>query len=129
MRNELTLIELADRYLRGELNTTERAELEERMLTNAELRELVEDHRTLLGGMQRLALRPAVDKAYRSYRFGKWAPGIGGAVVAAMLISGSALLMTGGRETAPPDQHRDRPHRERHHCTRGNAGHGRCACC
>lgn len=102
MRNELILLELADGYLRGELNAIERAELEERMRTNPEIRELVEDHRTLLGGMQRLALRPAVDKAYRSYRFGKWAPGIGGAVVAAILISGTALLMTGGHETSDP---------------------------
>ncbi|MFN6177683.1 MAG: hypothetical protein ACK46G_09125 [Flavobacteriales bacterium] len=101
MRNELTLIELADRYLRGELNTTERAKLEERMRTNAELRELVEDQRVLLGGLQRLALRPAVDKAYRSYKFGKWAPGIGGAVVAALLISGGALWMTGEHEAVP----------------------------
>ncbi len=101
MRNELTLLELADRYLRGELNTTERAELEERMRTNPEIRELVEDHRTLLGGMQRLALRPAVDKAYRSYKWGKWAPGIGGAVVAALLISGAALWITGEHEAVP----------------------------
>lgn len=101
MRNELTLIELADRYLRGELNTTERAEVEERMRTNAELHELVEDQRVLLAGLQRLALRPAVDKAYRSYKFGKWAPGIGGAVVAALLISGGALWMTGAHESVP----------------------------
>lgn len=92
MRDELTLMELADRYLRGELNATDRAAFEERMRTNAELRELVEDQRVLHGGMQRLALRPAVDKAYRSYKLGKWAPGIGGAALIAILAVGGWML-------------------------------------
>lgn len=92
MRDELNLIELADRYLRGELNATDRAAFEERMRTNAELRQLVQDQRALLGGMQRLALRPAVNKAYRSYKFGKWLPGIGGAVLIAVLAVGAWML-------------------------------------
>lgn len=96
MREELTLIELADRYLRGELNATDRAAFEERMRSNAELRELVEDQRALLGGMERLALRPAVDKAYRSYTFGKWAPGIGGAAVVAILAVGGWMFAKEG---------------------------------
>lgn len=93
MRDELNLMELADRYLRGELNTTDRAAFEERMRTNAELRELVEDQRALHGGMQRLALQPAVNKAYRSYKLGKWAPGIGGAAVIAILAVGGWMLV------------------------------------
>lgn len=96
MRDELTLIELADRYLRGELNPTDRAAFEERMRSNAELRELVEDQRALLGGMERLAFRPAVNKAYRSYKLGKWAPGIGGAAVVAILAVGGWLLAKEG---------------------------------
>jgi hypothetical protein len=92
MRDELTLMELADRYLRGELNATDRAAFEERMRTNAELRELVEDQRALLGGMERLALRPAVNKAYRSHKLGKWAPGIGGAAMIAILAVGGWML-------------------------------------
>ena len=96
MRNELTLIELADRYLRGEMNAFDRAAFEERMRSNAELRELVEDQRALHAGMERLALRPAVDKAYRSYKFGKWAPGIGGAVVVAMIAVGGWMLAKEG---------------------------------
>lgn len=92
MRDELNLMELADRYLRGELNATERAAFEERMRTNDELRELVEDQRALLGGMERLALRPVVNKAYRSYKFGKWLPGIGGAAVIAILVVGGWML-------------------------------------
>ncbi len=92
MRDELNLMELADRYLRGELNANDRAAFEERMRTNADLRELVEDQRALHGGMERLALRPAVNKAYRSYKLGKWAPGIGGAAVIAILAVGGWML-------------------------------------
>ena len=87
MRDELTLMELADRYLRGELNATDRAAFEERIRTNAELRDLVEEQRALLGGMERLALRPAVNKAYRSYKLGKWLPGVGGAMIIGLLLA------------------------------------------
>jgi hypothetical protein len=87
MRDELTLMELVDRYLGGELNASDRAAFEERIRTNAELRELVEDQRVLLGGMQRIALRPAVNKAYRSYKWGKWLPGVGGAMIMALLLT------------------------------------------
>lgn len=87
MRDELNLIELADRYLRGELNATDRVAFEERMRTNAELRELVQDQRALLGGMKRLALRPAVNKAYRSYKFGKWLPGYLSMVIIVLSLS------------------------------------------
>ncbi|HOZ41002.1 MAG TPA: cytochrome c [Flavobacteriales bacterium] len=93
MRDELNLIELADRYLRGEMNATDSAAFEVRMRTNAELRELAEDQRALLGGIKRLALRPAVNKAYRSYKFGKWLPRIGGAVVIAVLAVGAWMLV------------------------------------
>lgn len=96
MRNELTLIELADSYLRGEMNATDRAAFEERMRSSEELRELVDDQRALHAGIERLALRPAVDKAYRSYKFGKWAPGMGGAVVVAILAVGGWMLAKEG---------------------------------
>lgn len=92
MRDELTLMELVDRYLGGELNASERVAFEERIRTNAELRALVEEQRALHGGLQRLALRPAVNKAYRSYKWGKWAPGIGGAAVIALLAVGGWML-------------------------------------
>ncbi len=99
MRNELDRMELADRYLSGSLNASDRAAFEERMLTNPELRQLVDDLRDLRTGMQRLALRPAVDKAYRSYKWGKWLPGIGGAViVTALILIIPALLQRTGQQ-------------------------------
>lgn len=93
MRHELELMELVDRYLRNELNADERMAFIERLHHNAELRQLVEDQRALHAGMERLVLRNAVHKAYRSHRFGKWMPGIGGAVLIVLLATGS-LLMT-----------------------------------
>ncbi|HEY0977195.1 MAG TPA: energy transducer TonB [Flavobacteriales bacterium] len=93
MRHELELMELVDRYLRNELNADERMAFTERLHHNTELRQLVEDQRALHAGMERLVLRNAVDKAYRSHRFGKWMPGIGGAVLIVLLATGS-LLMT-----------------------------------
>lgn len=96
MRDELNLMELADRYLNGELSVAERTAFEERMRTNAELNDLVKDLGDLRSGMQRLALRPTVNKAYRSYKFGKWLPGIGGAVVVAILAVGGWMLAKEG---------------------------------
>lgn len=93
MRDELTLMELADRYLRGELNATDRAAFEERMRSNAELRDVVEDQRALLGGLQRLALRPSVNKAYTRYRLGKWLPGVGGAIILGLLLTGGYIAI------------------------------------
>lgn len=99
MRDELNLMELADRYLSGELSASERTAFEERMRTNAELHDLVKDLGDLRIGMQRLALRPAVDKAYRGYKLGKWLPGIGGAVIVTVLIlSLPALLQRTGEQ-------------------------------
>lgn len=98
MRDELHLIELADRYLRGELKEVDRTAFEERLRTNAGLRELVDDQRVLQQGIERLALRPAVDLAYRSYRFGKWIPGLGGAVIIAVVSIGGWMAAKGGSE-------------------------------
>jgi len=102
MRDELTLMELVDRYLSGELNASERAAFEERIRTNAELRELVADQRALHGGLHRLALRPSVNKAYRSYKWGKWLPGIGGAAVIAILAAGGWMLTNDRHPTKEP---------------------------
>jgi hypothetical protein len=109
MRDELNLMELADRYLRGELNATDRAAFEERMRTNVELRDLVEDQRALLGGMERLALRPAVTKAYRSYKLGKWLPGVGGAMIIGLLLTVGYFALERSEIQDPSDQEQITP--------------------
>jgi hypothetical protein len=109
MRDELNLMELADRYLRGELNATDRAAFEERMRTNVELRELVEDQRALVGGMERLALRTAVNKAYRSYKFGKWLPGVGGAIIIGLLLTVGYFALERSEIQDPFDQEQITP--------------------
>lgn len=101
MRDELNLMELADRYLSGELSAAERAAFEERMRTNSELHDLVKDLGDLRGGMERLALRPTVNKAYRSYRLGKWLPGVGGAMVVTALVLSVPALLQRGEEPLP----------------------------
>lgn len=89
MRDELDLMDLADRYLHGQLDAEECSVFEERMRSNPELQQLVDDQRALHGGMQRLALRPAVAKAYRNYKLGKWLPGIGGVLLLTVLLAGA----------------------------------------
>ena len=101
MRDELNLMELAERYLSGELSAAERAAFEERIRTNAELRDLVKDLGDLRSGMQRLALRPAVDKAYRRYKLGKWLPGIGGAMIMTALVLSVPALLQRSEEPLP----------------------------
>ncbi|MFZ1695031.1 MAG: hypothetical protein WAT74_17680, partial [Flavobacteriales bacterium] len=93
MRDELHLMELVDRYLDGSMNAEERAVFEARAKSNADLRELIEDQRALREGIARAHVRAAATKAYRSYRFGKPGPWIGGAVVVAVIGITAAMLM------------------------------------
>jgi TonB family protein len=91
MRKELELLDLVDRYLDGGLNEAERAAFEQRLLENADLRAMLEDQRVLREGVARVALRPAVTKAYRAHRFGKWKPWLGGAGAVVLAVAGATL--------------------------------------
>ncbi|MBL8002219.1 MAG: TonB family protein [Flavobacteriales bacterium] len=91
MRKELELLELVDRYLNGGLNDAERAAFEQRLTDNADLRAMLEDQRVLREGIARAALRPAVTKAYRAHRFGKWKPWLGGAFMVVIAVVGIDL--------------------------------------
>ncbi|MCC7502497.1 MAG: TonB family protein [Flavobacteriales bacterium] len=91
MRNELELLELVDRYLEGGMDATERAAFEQRLTTEPELNAMLLDQRSLREGLERLALRPAVAKAYQAHRFGKWKPWLGGASIVIIAIAGWAL--------------------------------------
>lgn len=93
MRDELHLMELVDRYLDGSMNAEERAVFEARAKSSGDLRELIEDQRALREGVARAHARAAATKAYRSYRFGKPGPWIGGAVVVAVIGITAAVLM------------------------------------
>jgi protein TonB len=92
MRKELELLELVDRYLDGGLNDAERAAFEQRLADNADLRTMLEDQRMLREGIARMALRPAVAKAYRAHRFGKWKPWLGGAGTVVMIAAAGWAL-------------------------------------
>ncbi len=86
MRDELKGMELADRYVRGEMNVEDRAAFEERMRDNSALRDLVEDQRALMRGLERTALRTSVEHAYQRFKWGKWAPGLGGGALGLILL-------------------------------------------
>ena len=90
MRNELHLMELVDRYLDGTMNAQDRAAFQQRLDTNDELRSLMEDQQTLRTAARRSPVRAAAKKAYRNYRWGKWAGG--GAAGIAVLIAVTAAI-------------------------------------
>ena len=102
MRDELQGMELVDRYLDGELSAPEKLAFEDRLVENAELRERVEEQQALREGMRRIALRPAIGKAYRSYRLGKWWPWIGGALVLCLAVIGGMQLAQQREHSAHP---------------------------
>ena len=93
MREELHLLELADRYLEGTMSADERNAFELRMAGSQELRDAVDDQRALREGIARVHVRAAATKAYTSYRFGKWWPwAVGGAVVIGLVVAGALLV-------------------------------------
>lgn len=106
MRDELHLMELVDRYLDGSMNAEEHAVFEARAKSSGELRELIEDQRALREGVARAHARAAATKAYRSYRFGKPGPWIGGAMVVAVIGITAAMLML-KREAPMHNEHGD----------------------
>ena len=91
MRNELNLLELVDRYLEGTMDATERAAFEQRLTAEPELNAMLLDQRSLREGLERIALRPAVAKAYQAHRFGKWKPWLGGASIVIIAMAGWTL--------------------------------------
>lgn len=100
MRDELHLLELADRYLDGAMPPDERAAFELRMAASPELQGAVHDQRDLREGIARLPVRGAVAKAYTSYRFMKWMPAIGLSSVA-IIGAGAALWWMTNRSEGP----------------------------
>ncbi|HRD53266.1 MAG TPA: hypothetical protein PKY96_11525, partial [Flavobacteriales bacterium] len=98
MRDELHLMELVDRYVDGSMTATDRAAFEMRANANADLRQLIEDQRALREGIARVPVRAAAAKAYRSYRFGKPGPWIGGAVVVAVITSAALFWANSSKE-------------------------------
>lgn len=100
MRDELHLLELADRYLDGAMGADERSAFEGRMAASHELRDVVNDQRALREGLHRVPVRMAAAKAYTSYRFGNWLPwAAGSALIVGLGITGALLLP---RERAHP---------------------------
>ncbi|MFZ1687229.1 MAG: TonB family protein [Flavobacteriales bacterium] len=96
MRDELHLLELADRYLEGTMSADERTAFEVRIAGSQELRDVVSDQRALREGIARVHVRAAATKAYTSYRFGKWWPWAAGGL--AVVGIGAALWLSSQHE-------------------------------
>ena len=104
MRNELELMELVDRYLEGAMDATERAAFEQRLGSEPQLNAMLADQRHLREGLERLALRPAVAKAYRAHHLGKWKPWLGGAAIVVVAAAGWTVW-----ERMPREAHKEPP--------------------
>ncbi len=99
MRSELKQIELADLFLLGYMAPADREAFESRLTQDHELRELVEDQKALMQGMEKLGLRIAVDSAYRSYRWQQIFPWITGIIVVAVTTGSYLMLSSQNAET------------------------------
>ena len=71
MRNELENIEIIEKYLRGELTIEERASFEEQLKTDVKLQKEVELQKEIVKGIERLAVKQAIQQSYKSYKLGK----------------------------------------------------------
>lgn len=100
MRDELHLLELADRYLDGTMPPEERAAFEVRMAASPELQGVVHDQRDLREGLARVPARAAAAKAYSTYRFMQWMPAISLSSVV-IIGAGAALWWMTNRTEAP----------------------------
>ncbi|QQR85275.1 MAG: TonB family protein [Flavobacteriales bacterium] len=100
MRDELHLLELADRYLDGDMPPDERAAFELRMAASPELQSVVHDQRDLREGLARVPVRAAAAKAYSTYRFMQWMPAISLSTVV-IIGAGAALWWMTNRAEVP----------------------------
>lgn len=102
MRDELHLLELADRYLDGAMPPEERAAFEVRMAASPELQSVVHDQRDLREGLARVPARAAAAKAYSTYRFMQWMPAIGLSSVVIVGVGAALWWMTNRSEGTHP---------------------------
>ena len=95
MRNELDIIQLIEKHLTGQLNEADLKIFEERLNTDPNLKQLVEEQQLLMQGAERHGLKQSAKKAFKKYKFikngTKWGLGSLGAIVVA---SGIFLLTT-----------------------------------
>lgn len=68
MRIELSVIEKIEQYLMGTLSENERADFEAQLNQNSQLKTQVDVQSQIMGGVQRLALKNATQKAYKTYK-------------------------------------------------------------
>lgn len=89
MRPELNIIALIEKYLRNELEETDRIEFEKRIENNPEFKKEVELQKELMQGINRLGLQQSIQKARTKYQLKKWSGKLGLGTVIIALIAGT----------------------------------------
>jgi cytochrome c551/c552 len=103
MRNELEWIELIERYLRNELSESEKADMEQQLVTNPELKKQLELQRQLLTGINRYGLRHQLQQAFKQHARKQWLKkgSIGFGVAIVVGVVGYALFTRSVTPSAP----------------------------
>lgn len=93
MRKELKLIEYIEKYIAGDLTPGEKAIFESRIEKHPHLAEQIEEQKALLEGLDRYAIRKAVEQGYKSYKWKKGIKYLGGSLGAILIITALVLTM------------------------------------
>lgn len=70
MRKELEIIQLIEKYLNNELSAQDKIAFEEKLNNNPQLKQEVEKQRLIQEGVQNVALKGTIQKAWKRYRLG-----------------------------------------------------------
>jgi hypothetical protein len=92
MRPELNEIEYIEKYLLGKLDKAEKLEFDKALLSDVDFKEKVELQKSLIEGVKNIAIKKAISKAYKKFKFNtklKW--GVGFGVI--LLVVGSVAFL------------------------------------
>jgi cytochrome c2 len=91
MRKELEIIQIIEKYLNNELSVEDKAAFEKKLNNNPELKLEVDKQRLIQEGVSNVALKGKIQKAWKSYRLGKFGT-MGGIATLAIIAATAATL-------------------------------------
>jgi len=101
MRKELEIIQIIEKYLNNELSTEDKAAFEEKLNNNPDLKLEVDKQRLIQEGVTNVALKGKIQKAWKSYRLGKF--GTMGSIATLVIIAATAATLWFANQT--PEQY------------------------
>lgn len=108
MRIELSVIEKIEQYLMGTLSENERADFESQLNQNSKLKSQVDVQSQIMEGVQRLALKNATQKAYKSYKLKSFlTKGLVIGIIAAAATYGVMKLVEDEKEIPTPTEYNE----------------------